>query len=76
MTTHAIETKFCGLHGAHVKMSEHNGFGACACLYCTGNSCQTCTVYQFLRDEMWTSIDDGAHTRCVGCICKKSKRAR
>ena len=59
--------KFCGLHGAHVVVSEYNKNGKCKCLSCPGFVCVRCKKYQDLVVES-VRLDQVKLERCINCI--------
>ena len=67
-----IDKKFCGLHSAHVVISEHNNNGECKCLGCAGCGCQHCQQYKDLLDEA-ERLDQLRLERCISCLNQKQK---
>lgn len=61
------EKKFCGLHSAHVVVSEYNKNGECKCLSCIGYSCSKCQHYRDLVDES-VRLDQVKLERCINCL--------
>ena len=67
-----IDKKFCGLHAAHVVISEHNNNGECKCLGCAGCGCHNCQQYKDLLDEA-NRKDQLRLERCISCLNQKQK---
>ena len=62
-----VEKRFCGLHGAHVVVSEYNKNGECECLSCPGFTCSRCKKHQDLVDES-VRLDQVKLERCINCM--------
>lgn len=67
-----VDKKFCGLHAAHVVISEHNNNGECKCLGCAGCGCQSCQQYKDLLDES-DRKNQLKLERCISCLNQKQK---
>ncbi len=66
----AIYKPMCGLHGAHVVLSEHNENGKCRCINCNPRACQVCSRYKELIDES-NRNNQLKLERCLACLRQK-----
>ena len=62
--------KLCGLHGAHVKISQFNNNGNCQCLGCPGLHCHECSTFD---DYAAQSAEYGERTKCFLCQTFRTK---